>query len=284
MGWRKTKDAGQRALIDRVNQPIRGPCSIAVLSQKGGVGKTTVTVGLGATLVATRGDRVIAVDANPDFGTLAQRGPDETSSTVRDVLLDENILRYSDMRTHTSQTSSRLEILASERDPATSEAFSEEHYRGVLRVLQRFYDIILTDCGTGLVHSAMAGVLGQADSAVVVASLAVDSARSAWATFRWLERHGYSHLIPGATVVFCASRPGPLGLDINEMASQFLPRVRGLHVIPFDDHLAEGAEVHLQLLSGPTRQAFLELAATIVAGISAIGDPAPGGLDQPEPR
>jgi MinD-like ATPase involved in chromosome partitioning or flagellar assembly len=68
------------------------------------------------------------------------------------------------------------------------------------------------------------------------------------------------------------------------MASQFLPRVRGLHVIPFDDHLAEGAEVHLQLLSGPTRQAFLELAATIVAGISAIDDPAPGDLDQPEPR
>jgi MinD-like ATPase involved in chromosome partitioning or flagellar assembly len=74
-------------------------------------------------------------------------------------LLDQHITRYSDMRRHTSQSSSRLEILASERDTATSEAFSEADYRGVLRVLQRFYNIILTDCGTGLVHSAMAGVL-----------------------------------------------------------------------------------------------------------------------------
>jgi MinD-like ATPase involved in chromosome partitioning or flagellar assembly len=269
------REAGFRTLIDRVKQPVRGPYSVAVLSQKGGVGKTTTTVGLGATLAVTRGDRIIAVDANPDFGTLAQRGPDETDSTVRDVLLDEHIVRYSDMRMHTSQSASRLEILASERDPATSEAFSESDYRGVLDVLQRFYTIILTDCGTGLVHSAMAGVLDEADMVIVVASPAVDSARSAWATLRWLDRQGYSHLVPGATVVFSASRPGELGLDINQLARQFLPRVRAMHVIPFDDHLAEGSEINVELFNKQTCQAFLELAATVADGFAAIG-PAPG--------
>ncbi|MCV7283236.1 MinD/ParA family protein [Mycolicibacterium flavescens] len=266
-----TREASHRALVDRVNQPVRGPHSVAVLSQKGGVGKTTVTVGLGATLAATRGDRIIAVDANPDFGTLAQRGPDETQSTVRDVLFDERIIRYSDMRMHTSQSASRLEILASERDPATSEAFSEADYRGVLQVLQRFYNIILTDCGTGLVHSAMAGVLSEADMVVVVASPAVDSARSAWATLRWLERHGYAHLIPGATVVFSASRPGELGLDLDQLAPQFLPRVRAMHVIPFDDHLAEGSQIDLDLCAADTRQAFLGLAATVTDTVSVVG-------------
>lgn len=283
-GWRKAihratglnpgesaEETTHRAIIDRVNQPVRGgPFTIAVLSQKGGVGKTTTTVGLGATLAAIRGDRVVAVDANPDFGTLAQRGPDETDSTVRDVLFDDNILRYSDMRRHTSQNSSRLEILASERDPATSDAFSAADYRGVLRVLQRFYNIILTDCGTGLVHSAMAGVLHEADMVIVVASPAVDSARSAWATLRWLERQGYSHLVPGATVVFSASRPGGLGLDINQLVRQFLPRVRAMHVVPFDDHLAKGSEIDLELISRQTHLAFLELAATIADGFSAM--------------
>jgi Mrp family chromosome partitioning ATPase len=112
------RDNFEKALIDRVNQPVHGDCSIAVLSMKGGVGKTTVTVGLGVAFAALRGDRVIAFDANPDFGTLAQRGHIETRSTVRDLLLDNNISRYSDIRRHTSQGSSRLEILASERDPA----------------------------------------------------------------------------------------------------------------------------------------------------------------------
>lgn len=266
-----TRENVNRTLIERVNQPVGGgPFSVAVLSQKGGVGKTTITVGLGATLAMTRGDRVVAVDANPDFGNLAQRGPDEARSTVRDVLLDEHVDRYSDMRRHTSQSSSRLDILASERDPATSEAFSEADYRGVLQVLQRFYSIILTDCGTGLVHSAMAGVLQAVDAVVVVASPAVDSARSAWATLGWLERQGYSHLIPRTILVISASRPGELGLDLDQLASQFLPRVRAVHVIPFDDHLAEGSEINLELLHANTRKAMLELSASIVDGFSAV--------------
>src|SRR4051812_29807902 len=283
-GWRKAihratglnpgesaEEASRRAVVDRVNQPVRGgPFTIAVLSQKGGVGKTTTTVGLGATLAAIRGDRVVAVDANPDFGTLAQRGPDETDSTVRDVLFDDNIIRYSDMRRHTSQNSSRLEILASERDPATSEAFSAADYRGVLRVLQRFYNIILTDCGTGLVHSAMSGVLAESDMVVIVASPAIDAARSALATMDWLERQGYSHLVPRATVVFSASRQGALGLDMNQLVSHFLPSVRALHVIPFDDHLAAGAEIDLESMGKHARHAFLQLAASVTDSFASI--------------
>lgn len=278
-GWRKAvhrmtginpgesdKENTYKRLVARVNQPVRGDYSIALLSMKGGVGKTTTTVGLGSTFAAIRGDRVIAVDANPDFGTLAQRGPDESRSTVRDLLLDENIFRYSDIRRYTSQNSSRLEILASERDPATSESFSEADYRTVIRLLQRFYNIILTDCGTGLVHSAMTGVLDEADAIVLVASPAIDSARSGLATLDWLAHHGYAHLIPGATVVVSAARPGKMSLDIELLASQFLTRVRAVHVVPFDDHLAQGSDVVLDLMGWRTRQVFLELAATIADG------------------
>lgn len=106
--------------------------------------------------------------------------------------------------------------------------------RGVLSLLRWFYNIILTDCGTALVHSAMAGVLAEADVLVIVASPAVNAARSALATLDWLEQDGYSHLIPGATVVISASRPGPLGLDIDRLAGNFLPIVRALHVLPFE--------------------------------------------------
>ena len=55
----------------RVRTPVAGGHHrVAVLSLKGGVGKTTTAVGLGATFATLRGDRVIAVDANPDRGTL----------------------------------------------------------------------------------------------------------------------------------------------------------------------------------------------------------------------
>ena len=61
-------------LIHRVRTPVAGGHHrVAVLSLKGGVGKTTTAVGLGATLATLRGDRVIAIDANPDRGTLSDK-------------------------------------------------------------------------------------------------------------------------------------------------------------------------------------------------------------------
>jgi MinD-like ATPase involved in chromosome partitioning or flagellar assembly len=275
------RDISLKALIDGVNQPVHGDCSIAVLSMKGGVGKTTVTVGLGVTFAALRGDRVIAFDANPDLGTLAQRGPIETRSTVRDLLLDNNISRYSDIRRHTSQGPSRLEILASERDPAVSEGFSEAEYRTALYMLQRFYNIILTDCGTGLVHSTMAGILDEADALVIVVSPAADAARSGLATLDWLKHHGYSHLVSDAIIVISSPRPGPMPVDIGKFTSNFLTHVRAVHRIPFDRHLAEGAEVSLDLMNRKTRQAFMGLAATITDG---FGKAAHRPAGQPESR
>ncbi len=266
-------DLYYQQLVERVNRPVRGDYRIAVLSLKGGVGKTTTTVGLGSIYSSLRGDRVIAVDANPDLGTLAQRIPQQTRSTVRDLLADTSIYRYSDVRAHTSQSPARLEVLASERDPAVAEAFSEQDYRGVMRVLQRFYNIILTDCGTGLSHSAMNGVLDLANALILVSSPAIDGARSAGATLDWLQAHGYGHLVSRAVVVLSSSRSGASTIDTKQLSQHFLTRCRAVQMIPFDDHLAEGAEVDLELLGKGTHRALVDLAATVADDFSATTSP-----------
>ncbi len=250
-------------LVSAIRTPLAGDYRIAVLSLKGGVGKTTTAIALGSTLASLRGDRVIAVDANPDLGTLAQRLPRETDSTVRDLLADRNLNRYSDIREHTSQAPSRLEVLASERDPAAAEAFNDEEYRGVLGILQRFYNIIITDCGTGLSNSVMKGVLDTADSIIVVSSPAIDGARSAASTLDWLDAHGFGRLVSSAIVVISSSRPGSPNVDIEQMTEYFSARCRAIRLVGFDDHLAEGADVDLNLMSKSTRMAFMELAATV---------------------
>lgn len=250
-------------LVARIRQPVRGDYRIAVLSLKGGVGKTTTTTGLGSIFASIRGDRVIAVDANPDFGTLSQRVALQTRSTVRDLLLDPSIERYSDVRRHTSQSSSRLEVLASERDPAASESFNDEEYRAVARILQRFYNIILTDCGTGLMHSAMSGVLDLAHSLVLISSAAIDGARSAAATLDWLSLHGHDHLVRNAVVVINLPREGSPNVGVQQLREYFLSRCRAVHIIPFDEHLSEGAEIDLHRLHKTTKRAYVELAATV---------------------
>ncbi|MGW5750474.1 MinD/ParA family ATP-binding protein [Nocardia rhamnosiphila] len=264
-------------LVARIRQPVRGDYRIAVLSLKGGVGKTTTTIGLGSTFASIRGDRVIAVDANPDFGTLSQRVPLQTRSTVRDLLLDPAIERYSDVRRHTSQATSRLEVLASERDPAASEAFNEDEYRAVARILQRFYNIILTDCGTGLMHSAMAGVLQLAHSLVLISPTAIDGAQSASATLDWLSLHGYHHLVQNAVVVINSPRDGTPNIDVQQLRQYFLSRCRAVHMIPFDPHMSEGAEIDLPRLKKETKRAYVELAATVADDFTQSYQPHQGG-------
>jgi MinD-like ATPase involved in chromosome partitioning or flagellar assembly len=288
-GWRRTvyrasgglihigesaESLRRRELVHRVRTPVAGGHQrVAVLSLKGGVGKTTVTVGLGATLASMRGDRVIAVDGNPDRGTLSDKVRLQTSATIRDLLAQRaRVRRYAEVRTFTSQAPSRLEILASDRDPGVSVAFSADDYRAVVGVLEHFYSICITDCGTGLLHSAMAGILELADQIVLVSSPSVDGARSASATLDWLEAHHYGDLVHGGVVVLSAiRRKSKSTVDLNRLEQHFAARCRAVVRIPYDPHLEEGAEVELEMLNEETADAYLTLAALVADGFARPG-------------
>ena len=202
--------------------------------------------------------------------------------------------RYADVRAYTSQSSSRLEILASDRDPGVSVAFSADDYRAVAGVLEHYYSICITDCGTGLLHSAMAGILELADQVVLVSSPSVDGARSASATLDWLDAHDYGDLVRGGVVVLSAiRRKSKSTVDLDRLEQHFAARCRAVVRVPYDPHLEEGAEVELDCLNAETAEAYLTLAALVAdafayprrsAASAASGLPArvklcpPGGL------
>jgi MinD-like ATPase involved in chromosome partitioning or flagellar assembly len=266
------RDTYRANLITHVNRPLQGCYRVAVLSLKGGVGKTTIAATLGSTFASIRGDRVIAVDASPDRGTLNQKVPLETPATVRDLLRDAaRIERYSDVRSCTSQGPSRLEVLASETDPAVSEAFNADDYVRTLDVVERFYSLVLTDCGTGLMYSAMSAVLANADTIVVVSSGSVDGARSASATLDWLDAHGYEDMVRNSVAVINAVRPRSGKVDMNKVVDHFSRRCRAVRVVPFDPHLEDGAEINLDRLTRETRDALIELAAVVADGFPNQG-------------
>jgi MinD-like ATPase involved in chromosome partitioning or flagellar assembly len=254
-------------LLDRVRAPLYGCHRIAVISLKGGVGKTTTTAALGATLAWNRGDRVIAVDANPDAGTLGRRVRRETGATIRDMLQAlPSIESYMDMRRFTSQGPSRLEILANDVDPAVSTTFNDEDYRRIIEALQKQYSIILTDSGTGLLYSAMRGVLQVADQLIVVSTPSVDGGNSASTTLDWLIAHGYQDLVSRALTVISGVRPSSKDFDLDQLVTHFASRCRAVVAIPFDAHLSTGAEIDLEQLRPATADAYLELAAHVASG------------------
>ncbi|MFO7689620.1 MAG: MinD/ParA family protein [Cryobacterium sp.] len=241
---------------------------VPVLTRKGGVGKTTVTTLLGMALADARDDRIIAVDANPDRGTLSERVSKQTRLTVRDVVTRAaSIGNFTDFSALVSRDETRLDILASDTDPLLSEAFDENDYNVVADLAARYYSLVLTDCGTGIVHSVMRATLQRADSIVIVSGGSVDEARLASETLTWLEANGYGALVRNSVVALNTATQGTNLVRLEEIESHFRSRVREIVRIPYDPQLAAGSVVSFKDLRPLTQLAARTLAALVVEGL-----------------
>ncbi len=241
---------------------------VPILTRKGGVGKTTITALLGMALASVREDRIIAIDANPDRGTLAERVDKQTRATVRDVVTrGSSIAGFTDFSTLVSRDETRLDILASDSDPLLSEAFDEDDYNIVADLATRFYSIALTDCGTGIVHSVMRATLRRADSLVIVSGGSIDEARLASETLTWLEANGYGDLVRNSLVALNTATQGTNLVNLEEIEAHFRSRVRDIVRIPYDPQLAAGSVISYETLKPLTQHAARTLAAFVVAGL-----------------
>lgn len=260
----KKEEAERQRKLQLIRTPVLSCYRIAVISLKGGVGKTTTTTALGATLATERQDKILAIDANPDAGTLGRRVRRETGATIRDLVQAiPHLHSYMDIRRFTSQAPSGLEIIANDVDPAVSTTFNDEDYRRAIDVLGKQYPIILTDSGTGLLYSAMRGVLDLADQLIIISTPSVDGASSASTTLDWLSAHGYADLVRRSLTVISGVRETGKMIKVDDIVQHFQTRCRGVVVVPFDEHLAAGAEVDLDMMRPKTREAYFHLSALV---------------------
>jgi MinD-like ATPase involved in chromosome partitioning or flagellar assembly len=260
----------RKATDARISTVLEGGAKfVPVLTRKGGVGKTTVTTLLGMAMALVREDRVIAIDANPDRGTLAERVSKSTRFTVRDVVNRAAAVDgFSDFTTMVSRDATRLHVLASDSDPMLSEAFDEGDYNVVADMAARYYTVILTDCGTGIVHSVMRPTLQRANGLVIVSGGSVDEARLASETLTWLEANGYGDLVRQSVVALNTATQGTNLVKLDEIEAHFKSRVRAVVKIPYDPALAAGSVIKFDQLHKNTREAARELAALVIEGLA----------------
>ena len=260
----------RKALDARIGAVVSGGAKfVPVLTRKGGVGKTTVSTLLGMALALSREDRVIAIDANPDRGTLAERVSKSTRFTVRDVVNRAAAIDgFTDFSTMVSRDVTRLDVLASDSDPMLSEAFDEGDYNVVADMAARYYSIVLTDCGTGIVHSVMRPTLQRATGLVIVSGGSVDEARLASETLTWLEANGYGDLVRNSVVALNTATQATQLVKLDEIEQHFKTRVRHVIRIPYDPALAAGSVIKFKDLKRGTREAARELAAVVVDALN----------------
>lgn len=259
----------RKALDASIGRSLTGGTKfVPVLTRKGGVGKTTTTTLLGMAMALVREDRVLAIDANPDRGTLAERFNKTTEKTVRDLVNNAaKVLSFNDFSEYVNRDKTRLDVLASDTDPFLSEAFGANDYNIVSDLASRYYSIALTDCGTGIIHSVMGATLQRADGLVIVSGGSFDEARLASETLTWLESNGYGDLVKNSIVAINTATQGTNLIKLREIEDHFKSRVRETVRIPYDAMLAAGSYIDFKKLKPETQEAARQLASLVVDGL-----------------
>lgn len=249
----------------RIRRQVDGAYQIGVFGLKGGVGKTAVTVALGSTLSEIRGDRILAIDADPDCGNLAERVGRQSAATVADLLSAKSLARYNDIRAYTSINDAKLEVLSSEEYSSARREFDDADWKGAVGIVSQYYNLVLADCGSGMFQPASRAVLSTVSGLVIVASASIDGARQAAVTMDWLRQNGYQDLLRRSCVVINHVQPGKPNVDVEDLVTQFERHVQAgrVVVLPWDKHINGSLEIQLELLGGLFRERVTQLAAAL---------------------
>ncbi|MEV6280158.1 MinD/ParA family protein [Nocardia sp. NPDC051832] len=249
---------------ERIRRQLINPYQVAVLSVKGGVGRTTTVAALGSVFAAIRPDRVIAVDASPHFGDLATRTRRHPYGlSLRDLARATRLDSFSAVQAYVSVNRSDLATIGSVWTTATDTALTGAEYVVGTDILRKHYSLILVDCGVGVMDSATRSVLLGSDSVIVVTPATVGGVNGALATLHWLGAHGLGELAARSVVAIVQQPSRKPQVDMSVVEGLFEAAQRPTLSVPYDAHLAEGGPIDLRLLGEGTRVALEELAAVV---------------------
>lgn len=268
---------GKKELITRnlrasTQRGLAGHRTATVLNIKGGVGKTTVTFLLGATLGRVRGGNVVAWDNNENSGNLSDRAmPANHSHTALDLLQHIEDFRSPENADKLvgyvrPQGENRFHVLASQNEAGDSEVIDGAAFQKMHEVLRQFYHLALVDTGNASTASTWQASVNLADVLVIVTSNKEDNARRAFTTIDALIRQGHREkLANGVAIVTEPHNSNPERL--KQIIATMSPYVRKIIVIPFDKALDEGGEIVYESLAPRTQEAFLMAGAAVVEGM-----------------
>jgi len=268
--WRELDHLGQ--LDTRITDPrLRHCATIAVVSPKGGVGKTTITALLGTLFSLLRRDPTVAVDTNPDFGSLGRvLTPDQTwyVDDLARLVAEDDELSLTALDSHLGRAIHGLLVVPAPTDPRRMAALDEDAYRRIITRLKDFFSLILLDCGTGLQDPASAAAIAASDQVVLLTDAQPATASLVAQSADLLHQSGRP-----ITVVVNRMPARGARLDLDRL-SRYLPAARGLVVVPDEVPAATrlaGGGFHWRDAPEGWQLAIRQLAVVLVSDWQRLG-------------
>jgi MinD-like ATPase involved in chromosome partitioning or flagellar assembly len=224
-------------LASSLQTPLTTGRRIAVVSVRGGGGKSTVAAVLASLFAARRADAVLAADADPYEGSLSWRLGLADPPTLAELAPRLVTARDADLRALNPllpRTSGGLWVLPSgaPRQPGLCGE--------VTRALSRLFSVCVTDCPPGFTSPVTASVLPEAHAVVLVSAATPDAVRATYHALQRRVANGHTSSLQRVVVVLNTLLPGRRGRLDHEDAVMLDRFQVPVVTLPYDRHLAAG--------------------------------------------
>lgn len=186
---------------------------IAVMSPKGGVGKTTIATNIAVGLGKVAPMGVVIVDLDLQFGDVASGLLLDPEHTITDAVTGAASQDSMVLKTYLALHSANVYALCGPRNPVEMEGITAAHITNLLKQLRHEFQYVVIDTAPGLGEHVLAA-LEQATDAVWVCGMDVPSIRGLRTGFHILNELG---LMPESRHVVLNMADGRSGLTVPDV-------------------------------------------------------------------
>ncbi|PPF53445.1 cobalamin biosynthesis protein CobQ [Clavibacter michiganensis] len=256
-----------------IQRGIAGHKTIAVIGEKGGVGKTTTTYMLGAVLGRVRGGTILAWDNNEFNGTLGDRSYEAAHDhTARDLLGHIDTFTAQAHQAELvnfvrPQRDNKFDVLASQSLDSATDVIDADAFRKLHAALSRFYRVIVVDTGNNSKATTWQAAVEAADQLVLTSLAKEDASRKIASLADTLVEQGYADKLANAVTLIGHTSP----VDYPELEQRLRDHMgqltRAVVSVPFDPGFDQGDVIEYAALGRESQEAWLEAAAAVMDGL-----------------
>lgn len=244
-----------------VDEDHEGGRVIAVVGQKGGIGKTTTSTNLAAAIAREGRQSVLLIDLDTRFGDVAVMMDVKAEWTVSEIAREGDYTDRETFRRRLMQHESGAYILPAPRDYRSWINCAPEQLQDLIRFAATVFDVVILDT-PGTFNDVVGASIEVANRVIVVTSSDLSSLKNTSLLLEHFELKGLSDDQVMVTLIHGHGQQGPTKADVEFAISHPVNRE-----VPFDRTVQKAGQLGIPVVlykpNSPAAQVFHQMAEAV---------------------